>query len=480
MTPTTLHRRRPARLVTAFAAALATLAAAFAAAVVTAAPASAATICEQYGTVVAGNYVIQNNRWGTTATQCINTTSSGFSITQQDGVGSTSGAPVSYPSIFLGCHYSNCSPGSPLPKQISTIGTAPSSISYTYPGSGTYNASYDIWLNADTNVSGVQDTEIMIWFNKQGSIQPIGSRTGSTSIAGRTWEVWTGNNGGNNVVSYISGSPIGSLSFDVMDFVDDTLTRGSQYGNASWYLTSVQAGFEPWIGGVGLTVNSFSASVTSGGGGNPSPTPTSPPVTPTSVAVTGTTTSSVSLSWASALHATSYQVERAVNNSVTFTRVGTPSGTTFTDSGLTAGTQYFYRVRAVNNVGTSPYSTVVSATTGSDGGGGGGGGGTTVCTTTIAAGSTWTGGYTVNVTVKNTSTMTVLAWRSSVTLPSGHSHVNSWPGTSTVSGQTVTQASQSWNATLAPGQSVTWGMQASRPSSATSLPTSGSCVVAVP
>ena len=43
-------------------------------------------ICEQYGSaVIQGRYVVQNNRWGTTAQQCINVTSTGFSITSQQG-----------------------------------------------------------------------------------------------------------------------------------------------------------------------------------------------------------------------------------------------------------------------------------------------------------------------------------------------------------------------------------------------------------
>jgi hypothetical protein len=251
-----------------------------------AAPASAASMCEQYGSVKAGSYVIQNNRWGTDAEQCIETTSNGFKITRQDGVGNTSGAPVSYPSIFLGCHYGNCSNGSPLPAQVGKISSAPSSISLTYPSSGTYDAAYDIWLNADTDVSGVQDTEIMIWLNRQGQIQPIGSPTGTANIAGRSWQVWTGSNGANNVVSYLATSlPVTSLSFDVMDFVKDTFSRGSQYGNTSWYLTSIQAGFEPWIGGVGLAVNSFSSTVTTGG----TTTPTTPPTNPTTPPTNPTT-----------------------------------------------------------------------------------------------------------------------------------------------------------------------------------------------
>ncbi|WP_422771198.1 GH12 family glycosyl hydrolase domain-containing protein [Plantactinospora sp. WMMC1484] len=240
-------------------------------------------ICDQYGsTTIQGRYVVQNNRWGTTAQQCINVTDTGFSITRQDGQGSTSGAPVSYPSVFLGCHYTNCSPGTNLPMQVSQISSANSSINYTYVSGATYNASYDIWLDPTPKRDGVNQMEIMIWFNRQGSIQPIGSSVGTATVAGRTWDVWRGNNGGNNVVSYLAPSPITSWSFSVLDFINDVRNRGAITN--SWYLTSIQAGFEPWIGGTGLAVNSFSASVN--GGGNPPPTnpptgqPTNPPTNP--------------------------------------------------------------------------------------------------------------------------------------------------------------------------------------------------------
>ncbi len=240
-------------------------------------PAAAATgqICDQYGTTTQGNYIVMNNRWGTSATQCINVTTSGFQIVQQDGTGNLSGAPVSYPAIYLGCHYSNCSPNSPLPMQISAISSATSSTTETYPSSGTWDAAYDIWLNDTTNVSGVEKTEIMIWLNHTGTIQPVGSQTGTASIAGKSWNVWTGNNGQNNVVSYVANpAGITSLSFSVKDFINNALSQGSQYGTTAWYLTSIQDGFEPWISGVGLAVSNFSASVSGGGGGGgPTNTP---------------------------------------------------------------------------------------------------------------------------------------------------------------------------------------------------------------
>jgi endoglucanase len=58
-----------------------------------------------------------------------------------------------------------------------------------------------------------------------------------------------------------------SFNTDVKPFLLDAMTRGSGFGTTSWYLTSMQMGFEPWNGGVGLAVNSFSATVSSGATG---------------------------------------------------------------------------------------------------------------------------------------------------------------------------------------------------------------------
>ncbi|MFI0791401.1 cellulose binding domain-containing protein [Micromonospora rubida] len=233
-------------------------------------------ICEQYGsTVIGGKYVVQNNRWGTSAQQCINATGTGFGITSQQGSAPTNGAPVSYPSIFVGCHYTNCSPGTNLPVQVNQLSSAPSNISYNYVSGATYNASYDIWLDPSPKRDGVNQMEIMIWLNRQGPIQPIGSPVGTATVAGRSWEVWRGNNGGNNVISYLAPSAIPSMSFDVLDFINDTRNRGAITN--SWYLTSIQAGFEPWQGGAGLAVNSFSQSVNTGGTPPTTPPPTTPP-----------------------------------------------------------------------------------------------------------------------------------------------------------------------------------------------------------
>ncbi|MFE2048149.1 cellulose binding domain-containing protein [Streptomyces sp. NPDC059459] len=240
--------------------------------VTAAAPAQAdTTICEPFGTTtIQGRYVVQNNRWGSSATQCVTATDTGFRVAQADGSVPTNGAPKSYPSVFNGCHYTNCSPGTNLPARLDTISKAPSGISYGYVGNAVYNASYDIWLDPAPRTDGVNRTEIMIWFNRVGPIQPIGSPVGTTTVGGRTWEMWTGSNGANDVLSFVAPSAITSWNFDVMDFVRATVARG--LAEDDWYLTSVQAGFEPWQNGAGLSVNSFSSTVETGGDpGNPDP-----------------------------------------------------------------------------------------------------------------------------------------------------------------------------------------------------------------
>src|SRR5215212_10293211 len=87
------------------------LAASVVAVVVSAPAAHAEVVCDQFGTrlIQNGRYVVQNNRWGASTPQCIDVTSTGFTITQANHTNPTNGAPASYPSVYLGCHYNTCS-----------------------------------------------------------------------------------------------------------------------------------------------------------------------------------------------------------------------------------------------------------------------------------------------------------------------------------------------------------------------------------
>jgi hypothetical protein len=232
-------------------------------------------ICEKYGsTSIHNRYIIMNNRWGADNAQCINVTDGGFAVTANHSK-PTNGAPASYPAVYFGCHYTACSPGTNLPMQVGQIKSATSNISFSYPASGIYDAAYDIWLDPTPKKDAVNKQELMIWFSRQGPIQPVGSRVASATIDGRTWEVWSGNNGMNDVVSYVAPAPITKWNFSVLNFINDMKTRSNVTN--SWYLTSIQAGFEPWQGGTGLAITAFAASVTGGSGGGSKPAPPSPP-----------------------------------------------------------------------------------------------------------------------------------------------------------------------------------------------------------
>ncbi len=85
-------------------------------------------------------------------------------------------------------------------------------------------------MDPSPKTNGVNQQELMIWFNKQGEVNPISFTyddggavpIATVTIAGISWNVYQGYNGANNVVSYVALTPITSLSFDVLDFVADT------------------------------------------------------------------------------------------------------------------------------------------------------------------------------------------------------------------------------------------------------------------
>ncbi len=241
--------------------------------VVAPAASAAPLLCDQFASarVDGGRYVVQNNRWGASTAQCIDVRGNGFAITRADHDNSTSGPPASYPSIFAGCHYATCTTGSGLPLKVSAFGDVRATYQIDTPQSGEWNASFDLWFDPTQRTDG-QNTgaEVMIWANHRGRPQPIGARVATVTIEGAAWDVWVGNIGW-NVISYVRQQPTNDLSnFSVKAFVDDAVGRGQI--DRDWYMTSVQAGFEPWIGGTGLAVRNF-AFTTAGTGGTPSPTP---------------------------------------------------------------------------------------------------------------------------------------------------------------------------------------------------------------
>ena len=66
------------------------------------------------------------------------------------------------------------------------------------------------------------------------------------------------------------------------------------------------------------------------------------------------------LTWKAVSGATSYKVYRSTTKGSGYSLLGTVTATSYTNTGAKAGTTYYYRVKACNDAGLSPYSNVVS------------------------------------------------------------------------------------------------------------------------
>ena len=225
------------------------------------------TTCDQFGSfpVAGAKYVVQNDRWGAATEQCIAAYGdTGFTVTSAKHTNNT--GPAGYPSIYRGCNYGYCTYGSPFPKQVSSLGSLTSSWATNGPTAGgtqQYNTAYDVWFDPSpaTTTGRNKGAEMMIWLNHTSWVQPIGRKYTEVSIAGTVWEVWYGTID-IPVISYVRKTPTTAVTnLPLNQFV----TQSVNYGvvKNQWYLTSVQAGFEPWTGGTGLRSTSFS--VTSNG-----------------------------------------------------------------------------------------------------------------------------------------------------------------------------------------------------------------------
>ncbi len=241
--------------------------------------------------------------------------------------------------------------------------------------------------------------------------------------------------------------------------------RGLGYLGWSWsgnssdvaYLDMVNsfnpASLTPWgerflNGANGVRQTSREATIYGGGG----PVDTQPPSTPGTPAASGVTSTGLTLNWTAStddVGVTGYDVLRAAGSG-SFTTIGSATGTTYTDSGLTPSTTYRYQVRAKDAAGNaSAVSGTASATTSA-------GGGTGACKVGYSA-QNWGGGsgFTANVTITNTGTSAINGWTLAFGYPNGQRVTPpGWGATVAQSGADVTATNLTWNGTLAPGAST--------------------------
>jgi hypothetical protein len=212
------------------------------------------------------------------------------------------GFPANYPALYKGCHFTQCSVsvGQPYPMTLNSLVSLDSTWNVTLPnaGVGVFDVAYDIWLDrgvspalpANAALLNQNDgAEIMLWINNHGyggntntttiqnPITPAGTKlpVTYTDSKGQVWDVWVGRQDPNgarpwNIVTYVKQVPTTTFAMDTKEFLDDSLSYNSaarpslaatlnsicpaqndgtvqgQCVSPSWWLTSVQTGFEVW------------------------------------------------------------------------------------------------------------------------------------------------------------------------------------------------------------------------------------------
>jgi hypothetical protein len=170
--------------------------------------------------------------------------------------------------------------------------------------------------------------------------------TGLTATAGDsevtlTWTASTGATGYNVKRATTSGGPYSKLASPTSPgYTDSTATNGTTY----YYVVS---SLNPGESGDSAEVSATPKA------------PSTPPPVPTNLVATAADTT-VTLTWTASTGATSYNVKRSTTSGGPYTQIGAPTAPTFTDTGLTDGTTYYYVVSAVNSAGESANSAQVT------------------------------------------------------------------------------------------------------------------------
>src|SRR5206468_1196965 len=143
----------------------------------------------------------------------------------------------------------------------------------------------------------------------------------------------------------VTGSPAAANS---TSFSDTTVSASTQY------FYRVRA-----TNSVGDSNNSNTANAT---------TPVQPtkPADPSNLVATTASTTQINLTWLdNSNNETGFKIERSLDGSTGWTLLTTTAAnaTSYSNTGLQPGTQYFYRVRATNAVGDSNNTTVANAIT---------------------------------------------------------------------------------------------------------------------
>ena len=166
--------------------------------------------------------------------------------------------------------------------------------------------------------------------------------TAANAHVNLAWNASSGATGYYVKRSTISGSETQIAAQSTASYADNTVANGTKY----YYVVSAYNSY-------GQSANSTEANAT--------PTAPPPPSAPTGLVATAGN-AQVALTWTASTGATSYNVKRSTTNGSGYQIVGSPTTTSFINTGLTNGTTYYYVVTAVDSSGEGSASLQASAT----------------------------------------------------------------------------------------------------------------------
>lgn len=103
---------------------------------------------------------------------------------------------------------------------ISSFNIITSSFAETSSHVGIYNVAYDIWTNG---VATAGSTELMIWTENYNQV-PAGTRVTTTTLGGRTYDVWKTSD--NHYIAFVPTVVFTSGSLDLLQLFQWTMSQG--------------------------------------------------------------------------------------------------------------------------------------------------------------------------------------------------------------------------------------------------------------
>jgi len=261
--------------------------------------------------------------------------------------------PSTYRTVSGGNTYNNFDTASTMYSYTPHAPSEVVNVVTTYAGrvnGGDFKWTFTAADDTDSDVNTALKTAILNYKPDQQTVNAPSAPSSVTASAGNaqvtlTWSASSGATSYNVKRATVSGGPYTTIKTGLTStsYTDTGLTNGTRY----YYVVSA-------VNSAGESGNSYEVSAVPVASMRVPSAPTNRTATAGNAQVT--------LTWSASSGANSYKVKRATVSGGPYTTIKAGlTSTSYTDTGLTNGTRYYYVVSAVNSAGESSNSSQVSA-----------------------------------------------------------------------------------------------------------------------